>query len=224
MPSSGVSAPGRHTDTTPAQFFDTRPAILWFPQLSREAWFRTVGIIHARSMLPDQLFRLVKFLSQQRVDRPSGRVLGRWGYEEIDGGMQLAERYAAVHHLHDKAFWDDWVGLRSCGLAERVVRPAPGRKAVYALCLRVEVIPSGLPEDLARMLGVHQFPDPEPAEEEGAGYGHLSAAGDSQGWAEPVAVEVDVGTGPRSSWSSIRPCERTTALSAPASARSADCP
>ncbi|MBV9026416.1 MAG: hypothetical protein JO362_22085 [Streptomycetaceae bacterium] len=140
--------------------------------------------------MPYRLYRLTEFLSQCRVDRMTGRVLGLWFTEETDGGMKLAEEYAERHQLHAKAFWEDWAGLRTAGLAERVVAPAPGRHAVYALCLRTESIPHGLPEDLARQLRVWALPEEEPAEEEDTLYGRLSEAVDPASWAEPVTHEV----------------------------------
>jgi hypothetical protein len=193
MPRSGVSSPGRYVDTAPAQLIETRPAVLRFPRLTVAAWYRTVGIMHARADVPERLFRMAGFLSRQRVDRLTGRILGRWGDEDDqrDGGMQLAERYACVYDLDESAFWADWAGLRRYGLAERVVAPAPGRKAVYALILRADAIPNDLPEDLARKLGTYDLPEPEPAEPEGTAYGRLADVVDPEAWAEPVAVEVD---------------------------------
>src|SRR5213076_1574329 len=133
-------------------------------------------------------YRLTEFLSQCRIDR-TGRVLGLWRTEGADGGMKLAEEYGERHKLHKKAFWEDWAGLRAAGLAEQVVKPAPYRTAVYALCLRVSAIPHGLPEDLARQLRVWELPDTEPVEEEDSLYGHLSEAVDPDSWAEPVALQ-----------------------------------
>jgi hypothetical protein len=63
-------------------------------------------------------------------------------------------------------------------------------RSPYALCLRVESIPHGLPEDLARQLRVWDLPDAEPAEEEDTLYGRLSEAVDPASWAEPVIHEV----------------------------------
>ena len=169
-----------------------RPAVLRFPEINRVLWYRVAAIRHARGMLGPEARRMVRFLSYQRIGRFSGRIIGRRGYDDVDGGMQLAERYSEVHQLADDAFWVDLRRLRRLGLVERVVSPAPGRKAVYALCLRTDAIPQDLPEDLARVLQVWQLPDiePEPAAED-ARYGHLTASTiDMPELGEPVAVEL----------------------------------
>ncbi|WP_369380333.1 hypothetical protein [Streptomyces sp. cg36] len=119
-------------------------------------------------------------MSEQRIAATSGRIIGRQHSEGVDGGMELASYYANRYRLAADAFWEDMRLLKHLGLAEQLVRPAPGRKAVYALVLRTDAIPNGLPEDLARALRVYDLPEPEP-EDEDTRYGHLT---DSQ----PVAV------------------------------------
>ncbi|MGW0786146.1 hypothetical protein [Streptomyces sp. NPDC002913] len=111
-------------------------------------------------MLPDAERRICRFLSYQRIGRLSGRIIGRRGYTDVDGGMALAERYAAVHNVTAATFWADLRRVQDRGAVERVVAPAPGRRAVYALVLRADAIPQDLPEDLARALRIYDLPEP----------------------------------------------------------------
>ncbi|MEU7230021.1 hypothetical protein [Streptomyces chrestomyceticus] len=99
--------------------------------------------------------------------------------------MELAARYAARYDIAPDRFWADFKALVTLGLAERIVAPAPGRKAVYALVLAYDAIPQDLPEDLARLLRVHDLPDVEDPDED-ATYGRLA---DSQAPEWRVHVE-----------------------------------
>ncbi len=188
MPRSGVSSPDRHVDIAPAPETasasavatpagGTPPAplaVLRLPAIRLNTLYRVAQISHARGLLADTKFRLLQFLSRQRLDPMTGRVEGRWGTDEIDGGLTLAERYACVHAVGEDRFWDDLRGVYAAGFAEQVVRPAPGRRAVYALCLREDAIPHDLPEDLTRELRVWDLPaavDPD----EDAAYGRLTS-------------------------------------------------
>ncbi|WP_326655608.1 hypothetical protein [Streptomyces sp. NBC_01750] len=128
---------------------------------------------HARGLLPERKFRLAQFFSRQQLDPQTGRVVGRWGTGQVDGGLALAERYACVHEIGEDRYWDDLKGLYRLGFAEQVVKPAPGRRAVYALCLRADAIPSDLPEDLMRELRVWDLPEAEEPFEDAA-YGRLT--------------------------------------------------
>ncbi|NED01510.1 hypothetical protein G3I55_07550, partial [Streptomyces sp. SID6648] len=103
-----------------------------------------------RGILPETKFRLAKFLNLQRLDPMTGRVEGRYGTTQVDGGVALSERYAYEFKVGTDRYWDDLKGLCRLGFAEQVQKPAPGRRAVYALVLRADAIPSDLPEDLMR--------------------------------------------------------------------------
>ncbi|MFI9366060.1 hypothetical protein ACIG5E_34170 [Kitasatospora sp. NPDC053057] len=107
--------------------------------------------------------------------------------------MRLAELYAEKYQLALGAFWDDMKLAKAAGFVERVVAPAPGRFAVYALCLVPAAIPQHLPEDLTRRLRVWQLPDVESNGHEDTTVGHLTA-GEAPAWteaeAEPVVVEL----------------------------------
>lgn len=153
---------------------DVRQPVLRFPAIRLRTWYRVAEIAHARGVLPTTKFRLGKFLNEQRLDPATGRVEGRWGTEQIDGGLALAERYAYVHDVGPDRFWDDLKGLYRAGFAERIVAPAPGRRAVYALCLRADAIPANLPEDLVRELHLWDLPEAEDLHEDAA-YGRLTA-------------------------------------------------
>ncbi|MFF2751124.1 hypothetical protein ACFVVA_37010 [Kitasatospora sp. NPDC058048] len=152
-----------------------------------------VALRHTRGDLPERLFRFCEFMSQQEIDRRNGRILGRYGYDHRDGGVELSERYAEVTGLGKAQFWADLHDVVRFGLAERVVAPAPGRKAVYALCLTPAAIPQQLPEDLTQQLRVWQLPDVESNGHEDTTVGHLTA-GEAPAWtapaAEPVVVEL----------------------------------
>jgi hypothetical protein len=117
---------------------------------------------------------MVRFLTQQRLDPQTGRIEGRWGTDRVDGGLALAERYACVHDIGEDRYWDDLKGVFRAGFAEQVVRPAPGRRAVYALCLRADAIPADLPEDLMRELRVWDLPEAQDPDEDAA-YGRLTS-------------------------------------------------
>ncbi|MFD7057204.1 hypothetical protein ACFWBS_55955 [Streptomyces mirabilis] len=158
------------TDSEPQ---DAPETVLRFPVLRLRTWYRIAEIARYRRTLPETKFRLAKFLNSQRLDPATGRVEGRYGTEQVDGGVALSERYAWQFEVGTDRFWDDLKGLKAYGLAERVVSPAPGRRAVYALCLRADAIPSDLPEDLMRELRVWDLPEAED-EFEDAAYGHLS--------------------------------------------------
>lgn len=192
MPATGVSiAPLVDSAAVFEQSISSRhrrecQAVLRFPVINRTLWFRVVALTHARGTLPEQERRICRFLSYQRIGSRTGRIIGRRGTEELDGGMTLAERYSAVYGLAADAFWVDLRRVRRRGLVEQIVWPAPGRQAGYALVLRYDAIPHDLPEDLARALGVHTLPE---AEEPHAGtvYGHLTDV-PAVPLAEPVAI------------------------------------
>ncbi|MFF3460482.1 hypothetical protein ACFYXH_40630 [Streptomyces sp. NPDC002730] len=158
------------TDVEPQ---DGPELVLRVPVLRLTTWYRIAEIARYRGTLPETKFRLAKFLNSQRLDPATGRVEGRYGTEQVDGGVALSERYAYVHEVGTDRFWDDLKGLKAYGLAERIVAPAPGRRAVYALCLRADAIPSDLPEDLMRELRVWDLPEAEDPYD-GAAYGRLT--------------------------------------------------
>ena len=147
--------------------------VLRFPQLSLRMWFRVVEIREARGLLPVGPRRLAGFLSCKRLDHATGRVLGPWGTSVVEGGLELAEHYARANGLGEDQYWADWKALKALGLARRAVAPAPGRKAVYELCLYARAIPNGLPEDLERQLRVWDLPEPEDSHEDSRA-GHLT--------------------------------------------------
>lgn len=153
-------------------------------------WYRIAELSHHRGLLPASKFRLARFLSQQELDRATGRVVGQWGTGRTDGGMTLAARYAWQFGVGEDRYWDDLKGLYRYGLAERDVAPAPGRRAVYALTLRVDAIPHDLPDDLAQQLKVWDLPEAEDPYED-ARYGRLTDAAEYAVLAEPAAVPVD---------------------------------
>ncbi|MFE2749589.1 hypothetical protein ACFXKX_35615 [Streptomyces scopuliridis] len=153
---------------------DVSETVLRFPAIRLSTWYRIAEIARYRGLLPATKFRLARFLNQQRLDPRTGRVEGRYGTEQVDGGVTLSERYAYVHEVGTDRFWDDLKGLYRLGFAERVQAPAPGRRAVYALCLRENAIPSDLPEDLMRELRVWDLPEAEDPYEDAA-YGRLAA-------------------------------------------------
>ncbi|WP_329345526.1 hypothetical protein OG252_52100 (plasmid) [Streptomyces sp. NBC_01352] len=148
--------------------------VLRAPVLRLTTLYRIAEIARYRGMLPETKFRLIKFLNTQRLDPMTGRIEGRYGTDQVDGGMALAERYAWQFGVGPDRFWEDLKGVKAYGLAEQVVKPAPGRRAVYALVLRADAIPSDLPEDLMRELRVWDLPEAEDPDEDAA-YGHLSA-------------------------------------------------
>lgn len=152
-------------------------------------WYRVVELAYSRAALPMRAHRLARYLSQQQLDAGTGRVVGQWGTDRVDGGMALAHGYALTEEFGEDRFWDDLKLLYAHGYAERVVAPAPGRRAVYALVLRVDAIPQELPDDLARQLKVWDLPEYEVRYED-AQYGRLTAAGPVE-LAEPAAVPVD---------------------------------
>lgn len=156
-------------DTSPQL---ARETVLRFPAIRLKTWYRIAEIARHRGLLPETKFRLAKFLNSQRLDPATGRVEGRYGTDQVDGGVALSERYAYVHEVGTDRFWDDLKGLYRAGFAERVVAPAPGRRAVYALCLRADAIPADLPEDLMRALHVWDLPEFEEPHEDAA-YGRL---------------------------------------------------
>lgn len=147
--------------------------VLRAPVLKLRTWYRIAEILRYRGMLPEKKFRLAKFLNNQRLDS-TGRVEGRYGTDQVDGGVALSERYAWQFNIGTDRFWDDLRGLKAYGLAETLVAPAPGRRAVYGLCLSADAIPADLPEDLMRELRVWDLPEAED-EFEDAAYGRLSA-------------------------------------------------
>ncbi|MGW1765018.1 hypothetical protein ACWCQL_13205 [Streptomyces sp. NPDC002073] len=147
--------------------------VLRFPLLKLTTWYRIAEIARHRGTLPETKFRLAKFLNTQRLSPTTGWVEGRYGTDQVDGGVALSERYAYVHEVGTDRFWDDLKGLKRAGFAERVQAPAPGRRAVYALCLRADAIPSDLPDDLTRDLKVWDLPDAEDPFEDAA-YGRLT--------------------------------------------------
>ncbi|MFD8386555.1 hypothetical protein ACFV2X_50040 [Streptomyces sp. NPDC059679] len=164
---------------------DLPELVLRFPAIRPRTWYRMAGIAHARGVLPATKFRLAHFLNEQRIDPSTGRIEGRWGTVQIDGGLTLAERYAYRYGVGVDRFWDDLKGLYRAGFAERVQAPAPGRRAVYALCLRADAIPSELPEDLMRELRVWDLPEAEDPFED-AQYGRLTSR--PAGPVEPMVV------------------------------------
>ncbi|MFK0294809.1 hypothetical protein ACIQU6_30655 [Streptomyces sp. NPDC090442] len=141
--------------------------------MTSRLWFRVLALKDHRGELSAPLRRLSKFLTYQRIGRRSGRIIGRRHTHQVDGGMALAERYAAVYDLAPDRFWADLKAAKQAGVAERIVAPAPGRKAVYALVLEYRAIPHDLPEDLARALGVHDLPQAEEPDQDAA-CGHLT--------------------------------------------------
>lgn len=154
-------------------------------------WFRVVELAYGRGMLPARKYRLARFLSQQELDPATGRVVGQWGTGRTDGGMTLAARYAWQFGVGEDRFWDDLKGLYAYGFAARVVAPAPGRRAVYALVLRSDAIPHDLPDDLARQLRVWDLPEFEDPHED-ARYGHLTSDAEAAVLSgEPAVVPVD---------------------------------
>ncbi|MFI9041622.1 hypothetical protein [Streptomyces sp. NPDC053726] len=136
-----------------------------------------------------RLRRLARFLSQQELDRATGRVIGQWDTGRVDGGMDLAHGYALTEGFGDDRFWDDLKLAYRHGYVEQAVKPAPGRRAVYALCLRADAIPSNLPDDLMRQLKVWDLPEFEMPHED-ARYGHLTASTPVP-LADTEAIEVD---------------------------------
>ncbi|MFG2176958.1 hypothetical protein ACGFMO_37290 [Streptomyces niveus] len=159
------------TDVEPQ---DGPALVLRAPVLRLTTWYRITEIARHRGLLPETKFRLAKFLNSQRLDPMTGRVEGRYDTEQVDGGVTLSERYAYVHEVGSDRFWDDLKGLYRLGFAEQVQKPAPGRRAVYALCLRADAIPSDLPEDLMRALRVWDLPEAEDPYEDAA-LGRLTA-------------------------------------------------
>jgi hypothetical protein len=152
-----------------------RETVLRFPAIRLKTLYRVAEISHARGLLSDTKLRMVRFLTRQRLDPKTGRIEGRWGTDQVDGGMSLAERYAYVHDVGEDRYWDDLKGVFRAGFAEQVVRPAPGRRAVYALCLRADAIPNDLPEDVTLELRVWDLPEAEDPYED-ARYGRLADA------------------------------------------------
>jgi hypothetical protein len=170
--STGLAVPG--VSRTDAGTQESPVLVLRAPVLRLTTLYRIAEIARYRGMLPETKFRLVKFLNSQRLDPMTGRVEGRYGTDQVDGGMALAERYAWQFGVGLDRFWDDLKGLKAYGMAEQVVKPAPGRRAVYALCLRADAIPSDLPEDLMHELRVWDLPEAEDQFEDAA-YGRLTA-------------------------------------------------
>ncbi|MEG9552195.1 hypothetical protein V5N34_29395 [Streptomyces baarnensis] len=164
-------------------------AVLRFPQISLPMWYRVLEIAGSRGELPVRLRRLARFLSQQELDRATGRVIGQWDTGRVDGGMDLAHGYALTEGIGDDRFWDDLKLAFRHGYMEQVVKPAPGRRAVYALCLRVDAIPNDLPDDLMHQLKVWDLPAVEVRHED-ARYGRLTASTPVP-LAGAEAVEVD---------------------------------
>ncbi|MEU4924608.1 hypothetical protein AB0G29_35305 [Streptomyces parvus] len=150
----GVSRTESGTQESPA-------LLLRAPVLRLTTWYRIAEIARYRGILPETKFRLAKFLNSQRLDPMTGRVEGRYGTSQVDGGIALSERYACVYEVGTDRYWDDLKGLYRLGFAEQVQKPAPGRRAVYALVLRADAIPSDLPEDLMRELRVWDLPEAE---------------------------------------------------------------
>lgn len=154
-------------------------------------WFRVVELAHGRDALPATKYRLARFLSQQELDPATGRVVGQWGTGRTDGGMSLAARYAWQFGVGEDRFWDDLKGLYRYGFAARVVAPAPGRRAVYALVLRADAIPQNLPDGLAQQLKVWDLPEFEDPYED-ARYGRLTDDAETAVLSgDPVVVAVD---------------------------------
>ncbi|TFE54707.1 hypothetical protein E3E14_07195 [Streptomyces sp. ICN441] len=191
------------------------------PEITLTMWYRVAELSYGRGLLPATKYRLARFLSQQELDPATGRVVGQWGTGRTDGGMTLAARYAWQFGVGEDRFWDDLKGLYRYGFAARVVAPAPGRRAVYALVLRTDAIPRDLPDDLAQQLQVWDLPQFEDPHED-AQYGHLTdaAAVLSDG---PAVIPLDKGTAselaaaPR--WE--HPADSPAALAAEAIRRSA---
>lgn len=176
---------------TPHFLDQDSPALLRFPEISLIMWFRVAELAHGRGLLPETKYRLARFLSQQELDPATGRVVGQWGTGRTDGGMTLAARYAWQFGVGEDRFWDDLKGLYRYGLAARVVAPAPGRRAVYALVLRADAIPQDLPDDLARQLKVWDLPEVEDPYED-AQYGRLTDTASAAVLSgEPAVVTVD---------------------------------
>ncbi|MFD5234325.1 hypothetical protein ACFWJ5_38595 [Streptomyces qaidamensis] len=166
-------------------------AVLRFPQITLTMWYRITELSYGRGLLPATKYRLARFLSQQELDPATGRVVGQWGTGRTDGGMTLAARYAWQFGVGEDRFWDDLKGLYRYGFAARVIAPAPGRRAVYALVLRTDAIPQDLPDDLAQQLKVWDLPEFEDPYED-ARYGHLTDAADAVVLSgEPAVVAVD---------------------------------
>ncbi|MFI1869697.1 hypothetical protein [Streptomyces jumonjinensis] len=169
--STGVSGQGDSPAETSAQH-DFR-TFLRFPDIRQPTWYRIAELAYYRGLLPETKFRLAKFLNLQRLGR-TGRVEGRFDSDQVDGGEALAERYADRFKVGTDRFWDDLRGLYRSGFGEQVVKPAPGRRAVYALCLRADAIPSDLPDDLMQELRVWDLPEPVDPHEDAA-YGRLTS-------------------------------------------------
>ncbi|MGW2725594.1 hypothetical protein [Streptomyces sp. NPDC001492] len=93
--------------------------------------------------------------------------------DQTSGGLDLAHRYGLAHGIGSDRYWADLSGLYRAGWAEQAVRPAPGRKAVYRLCLRMDAIPADLPEDLTRALRPWALPEPADVHEDSV-YGRLT--------------------------------------------------
>lgn len=162
------------------------------PEITLTMWYRVAELSYGRGLLPATKYRLARFLSQQELDPATGRVVGQWGTGRTDGGMTLAARYAWQFGVGEDRFWDDLKGLYRYGFAARVVAPAPGRRAVYALVLRTDAIPRDLPDDLAQRLKVWDLPEFEDPHED-AQYGRLTDAAAVLS-DPPTVVSVDEGT------------------------------
>jgi len=173
----------------PPSLDEETTAVLRFPQINQRMWYRVLEIAQHRGELPMRVWRLGRFLSQQELDPATGSVIGQWDTGRVDGGMGLAHGYALTEGFGDDRFWDDLKEVYRAGFAEQVVKPAPGRRAVYALSLRVDAIPGDLPDDLMRQLKVWDLPDVEVRHED-ARYGRL-AASEPAAMAEPAAIAVD---------------------------------
>ncbi|MET7843658.1 hypothetical protein ABZT45_34655 [Streptomyces sp. NPDC005356] len=164
-------------------------AVLRFPQINLPMWYRVLAIADSRGELPMRLRRLSRFLSQQELDPATGHVIGQWDTGQVDGGMDLAHGYALTEGFGDDRFWDDLKLAYRHGYVEQAVKPAPGRRAVYALCLRIDAIPNELPDDLMRQLKVWDLREVEVRHED-ARYGRLTASTPVP-LAEAESVEVD---------------------------------
>lgn len=186
----GVSPPHESTQVTPPSTEQQAGATLRFPQISLISWYRAAGLAHRRGLLPARKLRLARFLSQQELDPATGRVVGQWGTGRVDGGMTLAARYAWQHGIGEDRFWDDLKGLYRFGFAERVVAPAPGRRAVYALVLRTDAIVNDLPDDLAQQLRTWDLPEAEYPDED-VHYGRLAHAIEHAEPPDPAVIAVD---------------------------------
>ncbi|MFF9128414.1 hypothetical protein ACF09J_35110 [Streptomyces sp. NPDC014889] len=152
-------------------------------------WYRILEIADSRGELPMRLRRLSRFLSQQELNPTTGHVIGQWDTGRVDGGMDLAHGYALTEGFGDDRFWDDLKLAYRHGYVEQAVKPAPGRRAVYALCLRVDAIPNDLPDDLMRQLKVWDLPEFEVRHED-ARYGRLTASAPAPlAGAEPVELD-----------------------------------